>query len=161
MKSRLRFSLRSLLVLVALLALAVYLLRPGHLLPGSVEVEFRLQRFAFVEDIPGEQTVLCAVMSVKNNSGHTLWYRGVAPGVPDTLVSNYVHGTWDEVRNSYVPPNEVQNLPRGGSFVFFAPVRENADAARVGFVVASSWLDDFHKDVLSEEFRVRLPRLHK
>jgi hypothetical protein len=148
-------------MLAAFVALGGYLLRPGHLLPGSVDVEFQLEGFAFVEDLPAEKAVLCAVMSVKNNSGHTIWYRGVVPGVPDTLISNYVDGRWDGVRNSYDPPSEVQSLYSGGSFVFFAPVRENAVAAKVGFEVASSWLDDVDKVVLSEEFKVRLPRLGK
>ena len=77
-----QFTVRTLLLMMIPVAFVAYLLKPGNLTPGNVNITFSLDRFFFETDpVLGERFLYISI-TVTNKSGNTLWYEGYSDNRP-------------------------------------------------------------------------------
>jgi hypothetical protein len=160
-KATLRFTLRTLLlVVISVSAVLAYLLQPGHLVAGRVNVAMRVDRFEYVEfiDATGANEVrsrdLFAVVRATNIGRNTLWYRGGGRELPHVLRPSLKGDKWQWQATQIGVPQEF-GLRKGETLRFHAQVDEDAKAMKVGVAFASKWFGTFDNVVLTDEFDVQ------
>jgi len=137
----LQFTVRTLISLTFLAALVGYLLQPGHLLSGKINVELKIEGFRYETEAGSGRKCFVAVVKVTNKSGIRLWYQGSFRGNPDSIVfypsDSTANATLDFLAESCSP--ERLAFDARETFTFFASVPEQARSVRVGVAFASRW----------------------
>lgn len=124
---------------VCLLALG-YSMTPGHLLPGNVNVTYRLNAFKrqITHQSDGEQNSLIAFIDVSNGSNNPLWYFGSGKGVPYLFCHEFSNGVWTRHEWGVLPGKDIY-FPNSENFEIQVGPLENIDRFKVGIAVRSSW----------------------
>ncbi|MCH8921806.1 MAG: hypothetical protein IIA67_01520 [Planctomycetes bacterium] len=143
-----QFSLRTLLIVMLLVAGTAYLTRPRY-----VNVEYMVD---IVEDKRGpEKQNVVARVRVTNQSPNAIWYLGSSPIIPDVSTSEKIGKEWQWTGRGSAP-TQWYKLSRGESFEFDVPVLPETSTLKIG-IAFSTRADGSTVDTWSEEIEVVRP----
>ena len=148
-RRRLQFTVRLLLLLMVVVAVGGYWLRPRY-----VNVEYTIAGFVEETDPVSQEPYLAARVRVRNRAPNAIWYVGSNEGHP-MFHSEQTPSRWPDGWHDFYAADWFI-LPRGNSFVLTVPLCDEASRMKLCLEFATRRHGD-PQCVWSEEFAIQRP----